>query len=380
VAQPTGDGTGAGREARARDSSMTGTDRSMMGTDASIMGADASSISPEASSGAPDVELNSQDSGVTGAATLGGCPMFPEPVNQQTAPCTPDQMCWWNQRIDNTTQFPNDPNSAAYITYMSTSGVGLHPDFGSDLTTGIPYVVVPDTQPLVPVSFRYSDSDPGPYPIPPSCYSPPAPSLCAPIEGGTTCFTSGDRHVLVLQQGACVLWETWASVYDGSTNTWACGSGAHWSLTSNALRPDYKTSADAAGLPILPGLARYDEITAGAINHALRFTMNNTAPAFIHPATHLASCVTDQWAPPMGLRVRLNPTKFTATQLAALSPEAQVIAVALEKYGMILADNGSDFYVSGVSDARFNDCNLHDIGNITGNDFDVVKITGTIYK
>ncbi|MDP9017701.1 MAG: hypothetical protein M3N19_05225, partial [Candidatus Eremiobacteraeota bacterium] len=191
----------------------------------------------------------------------------------------------WNQDIS---ALPVDPNSSAYLASMNAATKNLHPDFGSDPTYGIPYIVVPSVQALVPVSFDYaSESDPGPYPIPAS----------APIEGGSG--GTGDRHVLVLQSGSCQLYELFAATY---TNPgWHAGSGARFNLNSNSLRPDYWTSADAAGLPILPGLARYDEVQSGILSHALRFTVHATQAAFIHPATHMASSSTNPGLPPMGL-------------------------------------------------------------------------------
>jgi len=259
----------------------------------------------------------------------------------------------WNRDISND---PLDPNSSNYIAHMNGATKFLHPDFGSNLTYGIPFVVVPGTQPKVPVVFAYADeSDPGPYPIPPD----------APIEGGAG--SSGDRHVLVLDSGSCLLYETFDSHYVGPG--WSCGSGAIFDLKSNALRPDYWTSADAAGLPMLPGLVRYDEVVAGEINHAIRFTVQSTQRAFIHPATHYASSNTDPDAPPMGLKVRLK----AGYDISPFTGAAKVILTAMKKYGMILADNGSDWFFTGATDARWNDTDLNQLKTVPGNAFEAVS-------
>ena len=265
----------------------------------------------------------------------------------------------WNRDISND---PVDSNSANYIAHMNGGTKFLHPDFGSNPTYGIPFVVVPGMQKKVPVSFDYSDeSDPGPYPIPPD----------APIEGGAS--STGDRHVLVLEKDSCVLYEMYDSHY--LSPEWQCGSGAIFNLKSNALRPDYWTSADAAGLPILPGLVRYDEIAAGQINHAIRFTVQSSQRAFIHPATHYASSNTDPNAPPMGLRVRLK----AGYDISRFTEAANVILVAMKKYGMILADNGSDWFFTGATDARWNDENLNQLKSVPGSAFEVVS-SGTIIR
>ena len=232
----------------------------------------------------------------------------------------------------------------------------MHPDVGS--IYGIPYVEVPATQPRVPVTFDYADeSDPGPYPIPPD----------APVEGGS------DRHVLVLDRQSCRLWE----LYDASTGdggrSWHAGSGATWDLRSNALRPDGWTSADAAGLPILPGLIRYDEVAAGHIDHALRFTAQRTQRGYIHPATHFASSITDPNVPPMGARFRLN----AGYDCSPLSREAQVVCAALKRYGMFLADNGSNWYITGALDRRWSDAGLDGLKRIPGTAFEAVE-TGPV--
>ena len=275
---------------------------------------------------------------------LGGCSMFPADNP-------------WNADITNA---PVDPNSANYLASMNAGFKFLHPDFGSNPTYGIPYVVVSRSQPFVPVSFDYADeSDPGPYPVPSN----------APVEGGPN--ASGDRHVLVLDSGNCRLYEMWNARY--LNPGWHAGSGAVFNLSSDALRPNYWTSADAAGLPILPGLARYDEVTAGAIRHALRFTVHATQKAFIHPATHYASTSTNPNLPPMGLRVRLK----ASYSLTRFHGESLVVLTALKHYGMFVADNGSDWFISGATDTRWNDNDLDQLKTVPASAFEVVK-TGTI--
>jgi hypothetical protein len=219
---------------------------------------------------------------------------------------------------------------------------------------------VPQGQPKVDVTFDYADeSDPGPYPIPPDPV----------IEGG------GDRHILVVEQGTCKLYETWASEPNGD-GTWSAGSGAVFDLGSNALRPDGWTSADAAGLPILPGLARYDEVAAGAIEHALRFTVHCTADAYIWPARHKAvpeECPATPpggtQPPPMGQRFRLK----AGVDISGFSQQTRVILTALKKYGMIVADNGSSWYISGEPNAGWDDDTLvSELRQIGGDDFEAV--------
>ena len=245
---------------------------------------------------------------------------------------------------------------------MNASFRNLHPDFGSNPTYGIPYVVVAGTQAKVPMSFDYSDeSDPGPYPIPPD----------APIEGGVN--SSGDRHVLVLDKDNGLLYETWDSHYLGPS--WHCGSGAIFNLKSNQLRPDGWTSADAAGLPILPGLVRYEESAIqGEIRHAVRFTVQKTQRAYVHPATHFASQDSNSNLPPMGLRVRLKANY----DLSRFTGVSRVILTALKRYGMFVADNGSDWFITGATDSRWNDVDLEQIKSVPASAFEVVKL-GTIF-
>jgi len=261
----------------------------------------------------------------------------------------------WNQDISG---LPVHPNSDAFIQSMGSNG--LHPDFGTvwdGAPIGIPFTTVRGDQAKVPVSFYYGDeSDPGPYPIPPD----------APIEGGSD--SDGDRHVLVVDLDNKMLYEMF-DAHPQSDGSWEGGSGAVFDLTSNALRPAGWTSADAAGLPIFPGLVRYDEVVEkGEITHAIRFTVQHTQKAYISPATHYASSNTDPDVPPMGLRVRLK----AGFDISSFSPHLQVILRAMQKYGMFVADNGSNWYISGAPDSRWDDDELHDINRVHGSDFEVV--------
>jgi len=270
----------------------------------------------------------------------------------------------WNTDISTA---PVDPNSANYINYIGASTT-LHPDFGSGLwdgqSIGIPYRVVAGSQSNRPIKLGIyaTESDPGPMPI-------PSDSL---IEGYPK-PGNGDRHVLVLDNGGCWLYELYSAkkLSDGG---WKADSTAIWDMTIDEQRPYTWTSADAAGLPIFPGLARYDEVSAGAINHALRFTVPVTQEAFTAPASHWASSVTDPNAPPMGMRMRLK----ASFDISSFSPENQVILRALQQYGMILADNGSAIYITGAPNAGWNNDDLGALKTITASDFDVVQMD-TIY-
>lgn len=267
----------------------------------------------------------------------------------------------WNTRIDTL------PVAARSNDFIQTIGAEepVHPDFGSGLyegfPIGIPYMVVSNTQATSSVIFEYDDeSDIGPYPIPPNPL----------IEGDPQ--GDGDRHILLLDQSDCVLYELYAAYQvDGQ---WYAGSGAVFNLRSNALRPSGWTSADAAGLPILPGLVRYDEVAAGEIKHAIRFTAPETQQAFIWPARHFASDITDPAYPPMGQRFRLKST----FDISGYSPEVQVILRAMKTYGIILADNGSSWYISGVPDERWNNDDLHDLSNLQGIDFEAVDTSSLL--
>jgi hypothetical protein len=266
----------------------------------------------------------------------------------------------WNTPIDS---LPVAELSNAYIASIGPD-TGLHPDFGSGLyegqPLGIPFVRVPASQPMVDVSFDYAEeSDPGPYPIPAD----------APIEGGSC--ADGDRHVIVVQEETCQLYELYYATPQPD-GTWLAGSGATFDLNSNALRPDGWTSADAAGLPILPGLIRYEEIEAGVIPHALRFTASVTQDAYVWPARHEASDNTEITVPPMGQRFRLKAD----VDISGYSPTNQIILQALKTYGMFLADNGSDWFISGTPDDRWDNDDLHALQDgIFGRDFEAVDIS-----
>jgi len=277
----------------------------------------------------------------------GGCEVFP-----------PDNA--WHENIS---RLPVSPLSNAYIASIG-AGLDLHPDFGSNLTYGIPYAVVPASQPKVAIHFTaYGDqSDPGPYPIPPG----------APIEGGSG--SSGDRHVLVVQSGACKLYELY-SAFPNADGSWNAASGAVFNLRSNRLRPNGWTSADAAGLPIFAGLIRYDEIQRGYIDHAIRFTAPVTQAGFIHPATHFASSSTNPDLPPMGLRLRLK----ASFDISRFPRVARIILTAMKRYGLILADNGSPWYFQGATDPRWDDAALDTLKTVPGSAFQVVE-TGPIRR
>ena len=279
--------------------------------------------------------------------SIDGCPLFPS-TNI------------WNTPVE---QVQVHPNSIQYIGAIGAD-IGLHPDFGSGTwegaPIGIPYNVVPGSTPKVKMTFDYSDeSDPGPYPIPSD----------AKIEGGYN--SSGDRHLLVLDRDNGFLYETW-STYPQPDGSWLAGSGAKFDLRSNRLRPSGWTSADAAGLPILAGLVRYEEVAAGEIRHALRFTAPRTRKAYIWPARHHASSLTAADFPPMGQRFRLRAD----FDISRFSQEVQVILRALKKYGMILADNGSAWYISGVPDSRWNnDVLVSQLRQVKGSDFEGVDVS-----
>jgi hypothetical protein len=280
-------------------------------------------------------------------ASIGGCQLFPS-----------DSI--WNTRVDD---LPLDADSAEYVATIGAAAT-VHPDFGSGEweggPIGIPYTTVATSQPAVEVTFVYAgESDPGPYPIPAD----------VPIEGGAD--SEGDRHVLVLDRDACVLYEMFDSWPDGD-GTWHAGSGAVFDLGSNALRPATWTSADAAGLPILPGLVRYDEVAAGRIAHALRFTAPETRSSYVWPARHEASDEMGSEYPPMGQRFRLKADY----DISGFAPQVQVILTALKEYGMMLADNGSAWYISGAPDERWDNDILHQLHLVPGSAFEAVDVSG----
>jgi hypothetical protein len=286
-------------------------------------------------------------------ASLNGCRPFPA-SNE------------WNRDVS---KDPVDPNSDALIASIGLN-TGLHPDFGCCYPGpfGIPYVVVPGNQPKVPIHFTAygEESDPGPYPVPAN----------APVEGGSD--AEGDRHVLVIDRDNQKLYELFAA-FPQSDGSWNAASGAVFDLTSNTVRPGGQpgwTSADAAGLPIFPGLVRYDEVASGAIRHALRFTVVNSRRAYVPPATHWASSKTDGNLPPMGMRVRLKASYVIP---ANADPQTRIILQALKTYGMILADNGSNWFISGAPDAHWNDEALvPQLRAVTGANFEVVKMNGLV--
>jgi hypothetical protein len=264
----------------------------------------------------------------------------------------------WNTPVD---QLPVSPNSSTYVNRIG-AGSPLHPDFGSGLYNGgpigIPFITVPGTQTQYPATFLYaSESDPGPYAIP----------LNAPIEGGSG--STGDRHAMSIDINNCILYELFNAF--PQTASWKADSGAIFNLASNALRPATWTSADAAGLPIFPGLVRYDEIVAGEIRHALRFTVPSTQRAYVWPARHYASSITDPTYPPMGVRFRLK----ASFNISGFSATNQIILRALQKYGMMLADNGSAWFISGAPDSRWDNTDLHILTTIAGSAFEVVDVS-----
>jgi hypothetical protein len=266
----------------------------------------------------------------------------------------------WNQNIASA---PVDPNSATIINFIGSS-IGIHSDFGAGLyngsSIGIPYVIVGSAQPFVDVNFTaYGDeSDPGPMPVPSD----------APIEGYPNPGT-GDRHVLVLDNNNCWLYELYNSAA-GTGTSWNADSAAVWDLLNDEQRPWTWTSADAAGLSIFAGLVRYDEVAAGAINHAIRFTLQNSRAAMVPPASHWAANSTNANTAPMGMRMRLK----SSVNISGFSAANQVILTAMKQYGMIMADNGSNMYISGAPDDRWDNDDLHNLGSITASDFEVVQM------
>jgi hypothetical protein len=264
----------------------------------------------------------------------------------------------WNKRVDGQ---PVAHDSSAIVASIGL-GAYVHADFGSGTyegrPIGIPFTTVSRRQPKVKVRFQYADeSDRGPYPIPRN----------APIEGGRS--ADGDRHVIVVDRDRCRLYELAAAYPLAGGKRWRAAAGAIWSLRSNRLRPRFWTSADAAGLPILPGLARYEEVRRGEIDHALRFTAPRTRRAFVHPARHYASSLTGPDLPPMGTRVRLRGS----FDVSRFPRQSRVVLRALQRYGMILADNGSPWYVSGAPARGWSNDDLHALHQVHGRDFEVVQ-------
>lgn len=265
----------------------------------------------------------------------------------------------WNTPIDN---LPADPSSSAYIATIGAT-THFHADFGSGLwdgaPIGIPYNVVAGTQTKVAVSFDYAEeSDPGPYPVPQNPL----------IEGGPA--GNGDRHILIVDRDQCLLYELY-DAWPQANGTWHAGSGAIYDLGSQQLRPAGWTSADAAGLPILPGLVRYDEAVSDSINHAIRFTVPQTRAAWVWPGRHYASYLTAGQYPPMGQRFRLK----AGYDITGFSPITQNILKAMKRYGIILADNGSAWFLSGVPDERWNNDILHELDRLQGSDMEAVNVS-----
>lgn len=285
---------------------------------------------------------------------VGGCQVFP------AASGTPSGQAWWNVDIS---KYPLAKNSGQIIAALPGN---LHPDFGHEAYYGIPFNVVPATQPKVKIVFRNypSESDKGPYPIP-----------AHPEIEGQPRYNSGDRHLLILQQGSCKLYEMWEATAPGyhGIKTWSAANGAVFDLTSTKLRPDGWTSADAAGLPIMPALIKCDEVKAGAINHALRVTFDSTYAGFIHPATHH----TGGGSPaPMGLRLRLS----AAYDISKFNRVSKIILTAMKKYGLFVADNGSNWYFQGQGGkeaACWNDNQLDQLKRVPGSAFEAVD-TGPV--
>ena len=290
---------------------------------------------------------------------LGKCTVFPQSSAAPGAPSAPDQTAW-NQDISGA---PVDPNSNAYIAYINSHGGDmLHPDFGSPRIYGFPYKVVGKHAKRSKVHFTAygSDSTHGKYRVP----------ARAPVEGGNGAGNDGDRHVVVVDRARCKLYELYRAFHIGKPKPrWNADSAVIWNLRSAGLRKDGLTSADAAGLPIFPGLVRYDEAAGGAINHAIRVTVESTQNAWIHPGSHCAGDSDSADAPPMGLRLRMK----AGYDISGLSGVARTIAEAFKRYGLIVADNGSNWYFSGTSDRRWPDENLNQLKAIPGSAFEVVK-------
>jgi hypothetical protein len=297
---------------------------------------------------------------------LGSCSVFPDPP-ASTSPRAPSLAteAAWNQNIS---KAPRAANSAKVIAYIdSHGGDAIHPDFGSPREYGFPYAVVGKGARKLPIHYTAygSESSPGPFPVPPN----------APVEGGA--HAEGDRHVIVVDKSTCTDYELYDAHYEATPKPhWDADAGVAWDLGSPALRTDGWTSADAAGLPIFPGLVRYDEAVAGHVDHAIRVTMESTRNAWIHPASHCAGDTGDGAAPPMGLRLRLK----AGYGLKGMPPLARAIAVAMKEYGLIVADNGSNWYISGTSDKRWDDEALEPLKAIPGSAFEVVRSAAAVHS
>jgi hypothetical protein len=296
--------------------------------------------------------------------SLGACPVFPKSAAAANAPSAADESAW-NQNIS---QAPLDPNSAGYIAYIEAHGGDfVHPDFGSPREYGFPYAVVGKKQKRTKVHFTaYGDeSTHGAYRVP----------LNALVEGGQR--SDGDRHVLAVDRKRCRLYELYRAFATKRPKPhWNADSAVIWDLRSAGLRQEGFTSADAAGLPIFPGLARYDEAASGHIHHALRVTVSSTRDGWLHPASHCAGDTSNPSAPPMGLRLRLS----AGYDISGITGPAHAIAVALKQYGLIVADNGSNWFISGTSDRRWPDENLDQLKSIPGAAFEVVQSAAPIHS
>jgi hypothetical protein len=295
---------------------------------------------------------------------LGSCTVFPAPPASLSprAPSVATEAAW-NQNV---AKAPRAANSAKVIAYIdSHGGTAIHPDFGSPRAYGFPYAVVGTGAKRLPIHYTAygSESSPGPFPVP----------IGAPVEGGG--HSEGDRHVIVIDKSTCKLFELYrASPKSAPKPLWDADAGVEWNLRSPTLRPDGWTSADAAGLPIFPGLVRYEEAAAGHVEHAIRVTMDSTRNAWIHPASHCAGSTDDGAAPPMGLRLRLK----AGFPLGRMGAAARAIAVAMKEYGLIVADNGSNWYISGTSDRRWDDEELDALKAIPGSAFEVVRSAAAV--
>jgi hypothetical protein len=296
---------------------------------------------------------------------LGECQVFPNPPADlaPTAKSLATEAAW-NQDVS---RAPRAKNSAAVISYINShGGERLHPDFGSPRPYGFPYSVVGPGQPKLAIHYTAygSESSPGPFPVPAK----------APVEGGN--HSDGDRHVLVVDRDQCKLYELYGAFYKPRPQPrWNADSGVAWDLRSAALRPDGFTSADAAGLPVFPGLVRYDEVAAGRLEHAIRVTFESTRDAWIHPASHCTGDTASAAAPAMGTRLRLK----AGYGLGGFSGAARTIAEAMKRYGLIVADNGSNWYFSGSSDRRWHDENLNQLKRIPGSAFEVVASEASVH-